>query len=213
MDGGVGQQVLVSPVSRRDEIQALAKARIARHGYTGTSMRDIAEATGLLAGSLYSHFRSKAELVRAIVVRFYDEMIPRQRAALEVGGTGAERFRTMLDEVFAICATHRDELTILHYDWQVLSSLPELEDVRVMSREVLDLWRAVVEAGKADGSIDATLDTDAVVRIVTSSVHGLLDTVRYTDMPAPDDGGARFAPTLERVLLGGLTGAGPPLSP
>lgn len=192
-------------MSRREEILALAKAQIAQHGYAGTSMRDIAEAAGLLAGSLYSHFRSKAELVRDIVVRFYDEMIPRQRAALEADGTGAERFRLMLEEVYALCAPRREELTILHYDWHVLASLPELEDVRAMSLEVLALWHAVVEAGKADGSIDPTLDTNAVVRIATSSVHALLDTVRYTDMPAPDDGGAGFARTLQRVLLDGLS--------
>ena len=183
----------------------MAKAQIAQRGYGGTSMRDIAESAGLLAGSLYSHFRSKAELVRDIVVRFYDEMIPRQQAALAAEGTGAERFRMMLDEVFAICAPRHDELTILHYDWHVLSTLPELEEVRAKSLEVLTLWHAVIEEGKKDGSIEATLDTNAIVRIVTSSVHALIDTVRYTDVPVTDDQGTGLAQTLNRVLLDGIT--------
>ena len=46
-------------------------------------MRDIAEASDLLAGSLYSHFRSKAHLLELVILPFYDELIPGQRAALE----------------------------------------------------------------------------------------------------------------------------------
>ena len=37
----------------------------------------------------------------------------------------------MLREVFSVCATHRDELTILHYDWHILSSLDELTVITV----------------------------------------------------------------------------------
>ena len=70
-------------MSRRDEILGVAKAQIAERGYGNTSMRDIAEANGLLAGSLYSHFRSKAEIVRDIVIRFYDELLPAQQAVID----------------------------------------------------------------------------------------------------------------------------------
>ena len=62
-------------------------------GRQGTDRRARATATprcatsrrpaGLLAGSLYSHFRSKAEIVRDIVIRFYDELLPAQQAVLD----------------------------------------------------------------------------------------------------------------------------------
>lgn len=192
-------------MSRREEILTTSKGLFARKGYSGTSMRDIADASGLLAGSLYSHFRSKMDLVGEIVVRFYDELLPRQLASLDGGGTGAEQFGRMLREVFAVCETHHDELTILHYDWHILSLLEELEDVQVASIETLRLWRLAVEAGKADGSIDADLDTDAMVRITTSSIHSLIDTVRYSDRPLATDRGDAFAAMLERVLLLGIS--------
>lgn len=192
-------------MSRREEILTTSKGLFARKGYSGTSMRDIADASGLLAGSLYSHFRSKMDLVGEIVVRFYDELLPRQLASLDGGGTGAEQFGRMLREVFAVCETHHDELTILHYDWHILSLLEELEDVQDASVETLRLWRLAVEAGKADGSIDADLDTDAMVRITTSSIHSLIDTVRYSDRPLATDRGDAFAAMLERVLLLGIS--------
>ena len=57
--------------ARRDEILATARKLFAEQGYMSTSMRDIADATGLLPGSLYTHFKSKAQLIEEIVAVFY----------------------------------------------------------------------------------------------------------------------------------------------
>jgi AcrR family transcriptional regulator len=57
-----------------------AAARLFREkGYAFTSMRDIAAASGMLAGSLYYHFASKDELLVAV----YAEGVRRIRAAVE----------------------------------------------------------------------------------------------------------------------------------
>ena len=67
--------------ARRDEIVALARKLFAEQGYVSTSMRDIAEASGLLPGSLYTHFASKAKLVGEIVTSFYGELLSVQKQA------------------------------------------------------------------------------------------------------------------------------------
>jgi len=41
------------PLNRRAEILDVARDLFARHGYAATSMRDIAEADGIKASSLY----------------------------------------------------------------------------------------------------------------------------------------------------------------
>lgn len=48
--------------NRRAALLAAAARLIAKRGYDGTSMRDIAAAVGMLPGSLYYHFPSKEEL-------------------------------------------------------------------------------------------------------------------------------------------------------
>ncbi len=50
------------PGNRRADLVAAAARLIAKRGYEGTSMRDIAAAVGMLPGSLYYHFPSKEEL-------------------------------------------------------------------------------------------------------------------------------------------------------
>lgn len=187
-------------MSRRDEILQISKRLIAERGYSDTSMRDIADAVGLLAGSLYSHFKSKAALVGEIVVRFYDELLPVQRSIVGSDATGAQQLRDMIAAVYAVCDSHRDELTILHYDWHALSQLDDLSEVQAMSLETLELWQQAIERGRKDGSLRADVDPPVMVRIATSSIHALIDTVRYASVPLGGD----LVVTLQDVLLGGV---------
>src|SRR5258708_25899751 len=48
---------------RRRQILAAASELFARNGFEGTSIRDIAAASGVLSGSLYYHFPSKEDLL------------------------------------------------------------------------------------------------------------------------------------------------------
>ncbi|MBM4724828.1 TetR family transcriptional regulator [Rhodococcus hoagii] len=52
-----------------------ASELFAAKGYTGTSMRDIASATGMLAGSLYYHFESKEALAATMVADLRDDIL------------------------------------------------------------------------------------------------------------------------------------------
>jgi TetR/AcrR family transcriptional regulator, cholesterol catabolism regulator len=197
--------------TRRNEILDIARREFAQNGYQATSMRTLAEASGLMAGSLYSHFRSKAEAVEEIVLKFYDELIPAQRAAATVGGDGAAQLARMIDAVFRVCAAHDLELTILHYDWRTLAKLPELDEVIRRSVETLELWETVVTLGTADGSLRADVDPRGAMRIITSAIHGLLDAVRHeatrTALGTPEEPPVvvdRMAALLQGMVLDGL---------
>jgi AcrR family transcriptional regulator len=196
--------------ARKNEILALARTLFADRGYSSTSMRDLAEASGVLPGSLYAHFRSKADLARQIVMAFFVEVLPVQEAAFAAPGTGADRFALMVDDVYAVCAKHHEAMRILHYDWKVLSAIEELGEMRTATDRTLDLWSAVVRAGIDDGSIDADIDPEYMVRIVTSTLHGMIDQGRYQNRPKPKSR-LSGAETLRRCLLVGITR--PPAKP
>ncbi|MGH8718296.1 MAG: TetR/AcrR family transcriptional regulator [Burkholderiales bacterium] len=67
-------------------LDAAAKL-FAGRGYSATSMRDIAEAAGMLPGSLYYHFAAKEELLAAVYEAGVREIIDaaRNATAREVG--------------------------------------------------------------------------------------------------------------------------------
>ena len=57
--------------TRRQILNAAAKL-LRRNGYASTSLRDIASATGMKAGSLYYHFASKEEIAETVMVEGID---------------------------------------------------------------------------------------------------------------------------------------------
>jgi len=56
-----------SKLSRRDQILEVALKHFSRHGYAGTSMRQLAEDVGITAAAIYRHFPSKLDLFEKAV--------------------------------------------------------------------------------------------------------------------------------------------------
>src|SRR6476469_4291375 len=68
--------------SRREELLRIAGALFAERGFKNTTVRDIADAAGILSGSLYHHFDSKESMVDELLSTFqtalfktYDEIV------------------------------------------------------------------------------------------------------------------------------------------
>ena len=68
--------------NKREEVLQKAAGLIARQGFDGTSMRDIAAAVGMLPGSLYYHFPSKEDMLIAIHERVVRDMTEHVRTAI-----------------------------------------------------------------------------------------------------------------------------------
>src|SRR5689334_24527842 len=66
-----------STVSRREELLGIAAGLFASKGFRNTTVRDIADAAGILSGSLYHHFDSKESMVDEILRTFQDELFGR----------------------------------------------------------------------------------------------------------------------------------------
>jgi AcrR family transcriptional regulator len=198
--------------SRRDEIVGIARLTFASKGYKNTSMRDIADASGLLAGSLYSHFKSKSEILQRIIDPFYDQLIPAQEAAAAGTETGAARTEDMLRRTFRVLASYREEMTIIHYDWQDLLDVEEFEVIRERSNYALELWHQVIVAGVKDGTLRAEIDPEMTVRVITSSLHGILDPKRYGARPnlLVGEGLDGLAEEFVMLIVSGLRNDGPP---
>src|SRR5580704_12367456 len=58
--------------STRERILASAAKLFAEHGFEGASMPAIAKASGITAGAIYKHFRSKGALLLEVVKRSFE---------------------------------------------------------------------------------------------------------------------------------------------
>jgi AcrR family transcriptional regulator len=103
---------------RRDEIVTAAKALFAANGYDATSIKEIADAVGLLKGSLYYHVNSKEEILATIVDTFLDAC---EGVLDHVRASGGSPRRTLRRFVASRRALHL-------FDWRsstILAGLPE----------------------------------------------------------------------------------------
>lgn len=71
--------------NKREQVLKRAAELIARQGFDGTSMRDIASAVDMLPGSLYYHFPSKEDMLLAIHERVVSDMIAGVESAVAKG--------------------------------------------------------------------------------------------------------------------------------
>jgi TetR/AcrR family transcriptional regulator, cholesterol catabolism regulator len=66
-----------APEERRSQILLGAAELFVKHGYGGTSIRDIAQRTGLLPGSVYHYFPAKEDLFLAVHREGFRQLIAR----------------------------------------------------------------------------------------------------------------------------------------
>ena len=70
---------------RRSELLAIAAGLFAERGFKNTTVRDIADAAGILSGSLYHHFDSKESMVDEIMRPFQDLLSVQYEAVMSDG--------------------------------------------------------------------------------------------------------------------------------
>lgn len=64
---------------RKNEILDAANALFAQKGFDGTSTNDILEKVGIARGTLYYHFKSKEDIMDALIERFSSQMFRKAR--------------------------------------------------------------------------------------------------------------------------------------
>lgn len=72
-----------APDERQNQILGAAAELFVRHGYGGTSIRDIAQRVGMLPGSVYHHFPSKEDLFVAIHREGFRQLVNRSENAIK----------------------------------------------------------------------------------------------------------------------------------
>ncbi|MCV7151541.1 TetR/AcrR family transcriptional regulator [Mycolicibacterium pyrenivorans] len=193
-------------VTRRTEIVQAANRLIAHHGL-GTSLQQIADASGILVGSLYHHFKSKDALL--------DELNRRYRADLDLVGQAAmarleeasspqvgEQIHFLCREIARCAVKHQAALQMSFLEGRTKRSDSQEQGNRPSGVETAML--RLLREGRRTGFIRPDVDLAVVAdRVCQSVLHAGLAVVRHG---APTDD---VAEVLCGIHLLGLTAADP----
>jgi AcrR family transcriptional regulator len=161
----------------RDRIRREAMRLFVDHGVDAVSMRDIADAAGLKAPSLYAHFRSRDDLIGDL---FFDSYADYGRQLADAAALPITAPRRLEALVRTICALHvQDELLfnfLLLTQHDMLRRVPrdERNPVEVICRFVA----TAIDVGEFPSGNPALLAgaiIGAVVQPATFKLYGRID--------------------------------------
>ena len=148
------------PVSeRREAILAIAAEIFSQKGFAATTVREIADAAGILSGSLYHHFDSKETMVDAIISQFIDDMVVSYPAIVEEVDEPVEALRQLIRTAFAAIQPHRAAVTVAQNESHYLQQFDRFAYLADGYAAVERLWVTVLRRGIASGVFKPELDT------------------------------------------------------
>ena len=184
---------------RRAEMVEVAARLFSERGYHGTSMQHMAEALGLLRGSLYAHIGSKEELLFEVVDRGADRFLDRARLALKDDSDAPARLTALLVGHIETAIEHLEAATVFLNEWRYLSS-DKRQLIQRKRDDYENLIRSVIDDGIARGELRKDLDVALTARLVLSAGNWTYTWYRPGGPLTPTDVGRAFAETLIRGL-------------
>ena len=178
-----------------------ALSAFAEQGYHGTSIRDIAGGAGLSVPGVYHHYRSKQEILLALMVSVMDELLSRSRAALaSVSDRPEDRFDVLVESLLRFHMFRRSQAFVASSEIRSLDAENRDRYVRLRD-EQQQMITDVVSAGCVSGDFATAYPEDAARAVATLCV-GVASWYR-DDGPLQPDQLVRRHLGLARALVGG----------
>ncbi|MFI0406479.1 TetR/AcrR family transcriptional regulator [Actinomadura sp. 3N508] len=155
---------------RRAELLATAAEVFASQGYSATTVRKVADAAGILGGSLYYHFDSKEAMADEILSTFLDEMWAGYDRVLASGLNARDTLEQIVVESFRTIDRHRPAVVLYQNESKHLATSERFRYLNDSRRRFEEMWLTLLRRGVEEGAFRADLDPDLVYRYIRDTV-------------------------------------------
>jgi AcrR family transcriptional regulator len=155
---------------RREQLLAIAASLFATKGFRSTTVRDIADAAGILSGSLYHHFDSKESMLDEILRTFQTELFGQYDEILASGADARTRLEGAIRVSVEAIDRHPHEVAIFQNEADALGELERFSYLKERNAQSRAVWVTLLKAGVAEGQLRDDLDLELVYRFVRDTV-------------------------------------------
>lgn len=197
-----------SPNGTRERIRDAGLTLFNERGYTGTTVRELADAVDLTPGALYNHYASKESLLFAIVDRVHDEADAVLAETLRgVGSDPAAQLEALAAAFTAFHIARPRETRVANRDYIYLPP-DERESVVRRRRRVRALFADVLREGERSGRFSfGELGSEDAVQAASMAILNMVVLVgEWFDAAGPrsaEDTAALHGRLALRIACGG----------
>ncbi|MCW2762375.1 MAG: kstR2 3 [Marmoricola sp.] len=156
--------------TRREQLLAIAARLFAERGFKNTTVRDIADAAGILSGSLYHHFDSKESIVDELLDSFQQELWSEYDAIEASDRTPREKLDAIVRASFEAIDRHHSEVAIFQTDAAYLATFDRFAYLEERNTRFRNLWTGLLTEGVASGELRSDLNVELVYRFLRDTV-------------------------------------------
>ncbi len=199
----------LSEGERRSQILDIAGDVFARSGFARTSMKDVADACGILPGSLYHHFASKDAIAVELLRRYRDQLETvgagkGPHSVRELSGGLSDRVLALGRQLADVAVRNRAALLLSTYDPAAGAPAELTELARLAPDRAITAMTAILRDGKRTGLLREEADVPLLARqLCQVMLHVALATLHAGPSTRSS------ADTLCLMLLKGITSAPP----
>lgn len=185
-------------LSRKDVIVSKAATLFREKGYKAASMRDLAEAVGVEAASLYNHIKSKSELLHELVFSVANKFVLKMDEIESEPISALAKMEKLLRFHISEMIHNYEEVYVSDREWKHLSD-PYLSNYQNQRRVYRKRIAAIIEEGIRSHEIKA-IDAPTVVLIFLHAVSGIESWHRSTKKITAEE----LEQNMVTILIDGL---------
>lgn len=160
----------ITPISRKKQVIRMAAELFKEKGYAAASMRDLAQKLGIEAASLYSHIKSKEEILRTLCFDMAAEFRASLDAVEKMKVPASEKLRIGIEEHVKVMARDLTASAVFMNEHRHLSQ-PYLRDFLLLRINYINRFKKIIEEGIRTGEFKPHIDTKLSVMTLFSSLN------------------------------------------
>ena len=184
--------------TKRELITQKAAHLFKEKGFSATSMRDLAEAIGVEAPSLYNHIGSKSDILREICFRIAEDFNNNLQAIEEEKGSSIRKIETLIRFHISMMIEEYESVYLSDHEWKHLVE-PYLTDFKEQRNAYRKRFAAIIQKG-IDKKEIKSMDPHIVVLTILSAIGGIESWQRSRKTISPKD----LEENMVNILISGI---------